>query len=82
MIKEKVMPLDDTDREWARAIAREIAAEVIDTTLPKIINNHINSCPHGKFIATSKWFAIGICIGSGAAGGGIALALAKVVVGI
>ena len=65
------MSLSEGDKDTCREIAREIITEVI--------KYHIESCPHGKTLMASKWFLVGICIGSGLAGGGVALALAKVV---
>ncbi len=67
------MTLSDQDREWVKAIASDIAREVNR----EVVLEHIKSCPHGKSLLASKFFVGGICIGSGFAGGGLAIALAK-----
>ncbi len=68
------MTLSDQDREWVKAIASDIAREVNR----EVVLEHIKSCPHGKSLMASKCFMAGVCIGSGFAGGGLALTLAKV----
>jgi len=65
------MALNDGDKAECKEIAREIIKEVL--------KEHIVMCPHGMLIARGKAFIIGLCIGSGACGGGIALAIAKAV---
>ncbi len=67
------MSLTDGDKAEYKEIAREIIKEVL------LI--HIESCPHGKTLLASKMFMMGICIGSGFAGGGLALGIAKVALG-
>lgn len=59
------------DKAECKEIAREIVKEVLI--------EHIASCPHGKTLLANRWFLIGICIGSGIAGGSAALGLAKVI---
>ena len=59
------------------ASCKEIAREIIQ----EVLTVHIASCPHGKALLASKMFLIGMSVGSGAAGGGIALALARVIFG-
>jgi hypothetical protein len=68
------MALTDGDKAECKEIARIIVKEVIV--------EHILSCPHGKTLLASKMLMIGISIGSGFAGGGLALALAKLIVGL
>lgn len=65
------MALTEGDKAECKEIARVIINEVI--------RYHIASCPHGKTLMASKMFLIGICIGSGLAGGGLALTLARIV---
>lgn len=63
------MALTEGDKAECKEIAREIVKEVL--------SEHIASCPHGKTLLASKMFIIGVCTGSGFAGGGLALGLAK-----
>jgi hypothetical protein len=63
------MTLSEGDKNTCREIAREIIKEVLI--------QHIESCPHGKSILTSKALIIGLCLGSGFAGGGLAIAFAQ-----
>jgi len=67
------MALSDGDIASCKEIAREIVKEVLV--------EHIASCPHGKTILASKMFLTGMCVGSGFAGGGLALGLAKILMG-
>jgi len=63
------MALTDGDKAECKEIAREIVKEVLI--------EHVASCPHGRTILASKMFLTGMCVGSGFAGGGLALGLAK-----
>jgi len=63
------MALNDGDKAECKEIAREIVKEVLI--------EHIKGCPHGKSLLASKMFMAGICVGSGFAGGSIALSIAK-----
>jgi len=67
------MVLNDGDKAEFKEIAREIIKEVLI--------EHIASCPHGRTILVSKMFLTGICVGSGFAGGGLALGLARLLLG-
>ena len=57
------------------AILKEVARELIK----EVLAQHIESCPYGRSLLVSKWFLIGLCIGSGVAGGGIVAAVFKMV---
>lgn len=61
--------MTDGDRAECKEIARQIIKEVL--------TEHIQMCPYGLFLAKGKAFFIGICIGSGALGSGVSLAIAK-----
>jgi len=63
--------------EGDKAECKEIARVIVKETLAE----HINSCPHGKTILASKMFLAGICVGSGFAGGSLALAMARYLFG-
>jgi len=65
--------LSKEDALHCKEIAREIIREVLI--------EHIASCPHGKTVLASKMFLAGVCIGSGFAGGSLALGLAKLLIG-
>lgn len=66
--------LNDGDIASCKEIARAIVKEVLI--------EHIASCPHGRTLLASKMFLIGICIGSGVAGGSAALGLARLIIGL
>lgn len=68
------MSLSEDEKNTCKEIARVIVKEVLV--------EHIASCPHGKAILASKMFMMGLCIGSGFAGGGLALAVAKIIMGM
>lgn len=72
------MALSQDDKDWVKLISREVAFQVNK----EVIASHIKSCPHGKTLLASKWFLMGVCIGSGFAGGGLALGVAKIIVGL
>ena len=63
------MALSAGDIAECKEIAREIIKEVLI--------EHIKGCPYGMLIQRGKAFLIGICIGSGCAGGGLALAISQ-----
>ena len=71
------LELTDSDR----ALVREIAREIVKEFIPAAIGAHVNACPWGESIKRVKWTAAGVCIGSGIAGGSVALAVARVVGG-
>ena len=71
------LELSDADRALVREIAREIVREV----LPAAVEAHINACPWGHHIRRAMWTAAGVCVGSGVAGGGVALAVVKAIGG-
>ena len=72
------MPLSDQDREWVQLTARELVYQVTKD----VIAAHIKSCPHGKFLLTSKWFLIGFCLGPGVIGGGVGALTIKLLAGM
>lgn len=69
----ETMTLSEGDKSQMMEIARGIIKEVMV--------EHIQSCPHGIALRVSKKMIaaviIGACFGSGIAGGGIVLAVAK-----
>lgn len=65
------MALDEGDK----AIVGEIAGGIIE----KVLKVHVDICPHGKALHTSKMVLIGIFIGSGVFSSSLALVLAKVI---
>ena len=56
-------------KEIARAIVKEVLAE------------HVDSCPHGRTLQSSKMFLVGACVGSGLASGGLVLGLSQLIFG-
>jgi len=67
------MALSAGDIASCKEIAREIVKEVLV--------EHIASCPHGRTLLASKMFLTGMCVGSGFAGGSLALGLARILIG-
>ena len=67
------MALNDGDKAECKEIAREIINEVI--------KYHIEMCPHGKTLLVNKFLLIGVCIGSGLAGGSAVVGLVKILTG-
>ena len=67
------MSLTEDEKNTCKEIAREIVKEVL--------REHIKSCPHGQNMHSSKMFLVGVCVGSGFAGGGFALAAARLILG-
>ena len=61
--------------EGDKAICMEMAREIIK----EVLTEHVKSCPHGIMIQKSKALIFGICLGSGFAGGGLCLAVAKII---
>jgi len=75
------MALDDTERAYIREVATNTAGVVSKQVITDVLKWHIDSCPHGKSILASKWGLIGLCLGSGVGGGGIATVLIKLFAG-
>ena len=67
------MTLTEGDKAECKEIAREIIKEVLLV--------HVECCPHGKTLLTSKWLLVGVLIGSGFSGGTLALAIMKLITG-
>ena len=63
------MPLTEGDKAICRDIAREIVQEVLAI--------HVSTCPHGRTMFKMIWMSIGIAVGSGIAGGSVAVAVIK-----
>jgi len=72
------MALTDQDMAYIREVAVNSATEVSKQIIEDVIKWHIESCPHGKSILASKWGLLGVCIGSGLGGGGLAAVLIKI----
>jgi len=63
--------------EGDKAVCGEIAREIIE----QVLDQHIKLCPWGRNILRFKWVAVGLMIGSGAAGGGATVVLLKALLG-
>jgi hypothetical protein len=50
-----------------KAFIRQVAQEVLEAVLPKIIAAHVNSCPWGKKFNKVVYIATGIGLASGGA---------------
>jgi hypothetical protein len=73
-MRNKTMALSEDEKNTIREIAREIGAE--------ILVQHVNSCPHGKELAKSKAWVLGLCVGSGIAGGATVMGISRLLVGL
>lgn len=61
-----------------QAMIEKIAASVTQ----QVIETHIQCCPHGQLLLKGRSLLVGLCIGSGVAGGGVVALAAKVLTGI
>ncbi len=71
-------------KEWSAsdiAMIREIARVIVHEAIPDALNAHVNACTWGQYIRRAMWIAAGVCVGSGVAGGGVALAVVKAIGG-
>lgn len=68
------MALTDGDKAECKEIAREIIREVLEI--------HVQTCPHGRYITKLMFVSIGIALGSGVTGGGIVLVVIKAIGGL
>ncbi len=57
--------------EGDKAQCRELAGEVAETIITRVITAHIDSCPHGRMLLSSKCFVIGFGSCCGVVGGAI-----------
>lgn len=70
--------LTEQDRAYIREVAINSATEVSERIIEQVLEWHIQACPHGKSILASKWGFLGVCIGSGVGGGGLAAVLMEI----
>ena len=63
--------------EGDKAICAEMTRQIVDEVVKEVMRVHLETCPHGRLIARSKMFFIGAFFGSGLAGGGVVLTVAK-----
>ena len=72
------MALNDEDRAYIKEASTNIAGEVSERIIERVMKWHIKSCPHGKSILISKWLIIGACIGSSLGSGTLVAVLMKI----
>lgn len=72
------MALSEQDRAYIKEVAINSATEVCERIIEHMLEWHIEACPHGKSILASKWGFLGVCLGSGVGGGGIAAVLMEI----
>ena len=72
------MALSQQDRAYIHEAAVNAAGEVSKQIIEDMLKWHTEACPHGKTILASKWGLIGVCLGSGVSGGGLAAMLMKI----
>lgn len=74
---------DSRDLSWLNEpVVRMVIKEVSREVTQEVIAEHVKACPHGRRIANQVALLIGVAIGSGTAGGGIALVIAKAISGM
>lgn len=61
-----------------QAVIEKIAAKVTQ----QVIETHIQCCPHGQLLVKSRSMLVGLCIGSGVAGGGVVALASKMLMGV
>jgi len=61
-----------------QAVIEQIAAKVTQ----QVIEQHIQCCPHGRLLLKGRSLLVGLCIGSGVAGGGVSALVLKVLTGV
>ena len=58
------MPITDTEmcniKKMVRLEVREYFDHFLEHVLPKIIEAHINACPHGRKVTKFRWVLVGI----------------------
>jgi hypothetical protein len=75
LLRNIIMSLSDTDKEWIKMMGAEIAREVNE----KVIEVHIQTCPYGLKLTKIICLGIGLCLGTGVASGSIVLGIARLV---
>lgn len=71
---------DRYDAGWLESPAVQAVIEVVSRRVTEqVIGEHIKSCPHGQRLATRIALLTGVAIGSGMAGGGIVVAVARAI---
>lgn len=74
---------DGKDLTWLNEpVVRMVIKEVSREVTQEVIAEHVKACPHGRRMANQIFLLVGVAIGSGTAGGGIALVLAKALSGV
>lgn len=72
------MAADRLDPSWLESPAVQAFIEVVSRRVVEhVIDDHIQSCPHGQKMASRIALLTGVAIGSGMAGGGVVLAVVK-----
>jgi hypothetical protein len=66
------------DSPVTQAVIEQIATRVTQ----QVIETHIQCCPHGQMLSKGRSMLIGLCIGSGVAGGGVVALVSKMLMGI
>jgi len=56
------MALTSTDMAYIKEVSENIASEVSERIIEKVLIWHTRSCPHGRAIFASKWAVIGGCV--------------------
>ena len=54
------MALTETEREWIKATAREVAFEAVKEATSEMIKLHLASCPYGLAMGRVKWLLVGV----------------------
>lgn len=68
--------------DWVNDAGVQAVIEVIARKVTEsVIAEHIASCPHGQKFALRWAWIMGLCMGSGIAGGGIGMAITRALMG-
>jgi len=73
------MALSPGDREYIKEVAENIASQVTEKVMERVLVWHIESCPHGRAIFASKWAMVGACITMAVTTGGFTAMFLKVI---
>lgn len=73
------MALTETEKDWIRDHVVVVSAETSKAVITEVLKAHVNSCPHGKRLIRIVYIAIGVGVGSGFAGSGVAWGIIRLI---
>jgi len=57
--------MNSQDKDQVHLIVREYFDQWSKDQLPKILDAHINACPHGQRVNRLRWIAVGVLLAVG-----------------